>query len=48
LTRMDTNDPADGRYDVAEPVTAAEVLFVDDEEEIRLTVEEYLSGRDTL
>ncbi len=43
MTRTDVKDPADGPYETGEPVAAAEVLFVDDEEEIRLTVEEYLS-----
>jgi DNA-binding NtrC family response regulator len=43
LTRIDLEKPANGRYEKAETATAAQVLFVDDEEEIRLTVEEYLA-----
>ncbi len=45
LTKMDLGKSAHGLFESVETSTPAEVLFVDDEEEIRLTVEEYLSGQ---
>lgn len=43
MTKIEVKESDDGRYETTEPAIPAEVLFVDDEEEIRVTVEEYLS-----